>query len=206
MLQRQPQTDIPASLRRFFREEDYALQFLSGSVRFGVLEYYRRLEDSRGDVTEGQSSVLFPGDAFPIHRKDTSMYHYYILCTTHPEANVASAAEKYGQFMVRITHPLILLDRIKTAWQGHALAEDADDAFIAPVEYTKDEMREADRFYSSSPQLVYAQKRRIDETDREYRYLLKTKVDAKRNWEPHLTLALPDCRDICSEITVCTAS
>jgi hypothetical protein len=204
MLQRQPQIEIPGDLLRFFCQEDHALEFMSGSVRLGVLDHYRGLDDSRGDVTEGRSSVFFRADV-PIHSTVTSSYHYYILCTTHPEVNVASMAKKYGQFMVRITRPRVLLERIKTAWEDHPLAQNAG-AFISPVEYTKDEMREADGSFFSPPHLVYSQKRKIDETDREYRYLLKTKVDAKRKWEPHLTLVLPDCRDICSEITVCTTS
>jgi hypothetical protein len=170
-----------------------------------VLEYYRGIEDARKDETEGQSSVYFPGRDAPVHSTITSLHRYYILCTTHPEVNVADMAKKYGPFMVQIDQPLVLLERIKAAWRAHPLAQN-DGAFVAGVEYTKDDLREADRFYLSPPHLVYLQKRRIDAPDREYRYLLKTKVDAERNWEPHRYLTIPDCRDICSEVIVCAPS
>jgi hypothetical protein len=192
--------DIPHLLLRFFKEEDHANQFLSGSIRAGLLEYYRGVEDARKDVTEGQSSVYFPGKDVPVRASSTSLHRYYIVCTTHPEVDVNYVAAKYGHFMVRIHQPLVLLERIKVAWQAHSLAEN-DGAFVAGVEYTKDEMREADPYYSPPPHLVYLQKRRIDEMDREYRYLLQTKVDAKRNWDSHLFLTVPDCRDICSGVS-----
>jgi hypothetical protein len=187
-------------LLRFFEKEDYALQALAGSLRFGVLEYYRTIEDARKDSTEGQSSVYFPGRDVPIHSTVTSLNRYYILCATHPEVDVVALAKKYGRFMVRINEPNVLLERIKAAWQVHPLAQN-DGAFVAWVEYTKDEMRETDPYFLSPPHLVYCQKRREDEVDREFRYLLKTKVDTKRTWNSHLVLRVPDCRDICSGIT-----
>jgi hypothetical protein len=216
--------DVPSSLLRFFHEEEFARQFVAGEIRFGILEYYRRIEDSRRDESEGQSSVYFKVKAPQliierktgrtidvkesdenIHSTVVSLNRYYILCTSHPEANISHLVRKYGRFVVRINSPLVLRERLKRAWQTHDLALD-DCAFIAPVEYTKDELRDPGPLFLSPPELVYSQKSRSYEEDREYRYLLNCKVDTRRAWEDHLTLTLPDCADICSAVTVCTES
>jgi hypothetical protein len=191
---------IPNSLLRFFKKEEHARQFVAGSARFDILEYYREIEDARRDASEGRSSVYFRAP-HPIHSTVTSLNRYYILCTSHPEADVSCLARKYGYFMVRISSPRELLARIQAAWQQHELAEEGG-GFIAPVEYTKDELRDADASYLSPVHLTYSQKHRSYEEDIEYRYMLKCKVDAKRSWEPHLTLALPNCEDICTVSTV----
>ena len=136
-----------------------------------------------------------------IHSTVISLNRYYILCTSHPEANVSRLASKYGRFMVRINNPSELLERIKAAWQTHELALDGC-AFVASVKYTKGELRDADPYLVSPPHLTYSQKHKLDKEDREYRYLLQCKVDTKRSWADHLMLTLPDCSDICCPMTV----
>ncbi|HXO36053.1 MAG TPA: hypothetical protein VN901_27245 [Candidatus Acidoferrales bacterium] len=192
--------ETPNSLLRYFKKEEHACQFVSGSARFGILEYYREIEDVRRDASEGRSSVYFRAP-HPIYSTVISLNRYYILSTAHADADVSYLARKYGYFMVRINSPQELLARIQAAWQNHELAQD-DGAFIAPVEYTKDELRDADASYLSPVYLTYSQKHRSYEEDREYRYLLKCKVDVKRVWESHLILTLPDCEDICTLSTV----
>jgi hypothetical protein len=196
-------TSLPASLLRFFKEEEHARQFLSGAARFGLLEYYRKIEDIRRDTREGESSVYF-NTPQPIHSTVVSLDRYYILCTSHPDVNIPSQAKKYGRFMVRITNSSMLLERIKEEWKNY---EDSSGAFTAPVIYTKDELREPDTLLLSPPELVYSQKLRSYEDDREYRYLLCRRFDVRRKvWEEHLTLTLPDCRDICSDVILCGES
>ena len=130
----------------------------------------------------------------------TSLDRYYVVCTAHPEASVSHLTQ-YGRFMVRINNPLALLERIKVAWEGY---DHANGAFVAPVIYTKDELRDPDPLFLSPPELVYSQKPRSYEKDREYRYLIKRRFDVRRMvCETHLTLTLPNCEDICSDITVC---
>jgi hypothetical protein len=211
--------DVPSSLLRFFPKEEFARQFVAGRIRFGILEYYRDIEDSRGDKSEGQSSVYFnvkapqfsieeqtgrtirvAGSDKIIHSMVSSLNRYYIFSTSHPGTNISRLARKYGRFMVRINNPLVLLERVKKEWQKRDLAL---DGFIAPVDYTKDELRDADPYLISPPHLTYSQKPRLYEEDMEYRYLLKCKVDAQRAWANHLTLELPDCGDIFSAVTVC---
>jgi len=189
---------LPGSLLRFFFEEEHARQFVAGKVRFGILEYYRGIEDKRRDDSEGRSSVYFKAPQ-PVHATYTSLNRFYILSTAHPETSIPCLTKKYGRFVVRIDSPIVLLERIKAAWQVHDLAVDRG-AFVTDVEYTKDELREADPYFRSPPHLVYSQKPKSYEDDREYRYLIKCKIDVKRAWENHLTLTLPDCGDICSTV------
>jgi hypothetical protein len=195
-------TNVPSSLLRFFAEEEYARQFIAGKMRFGILELYRVIEDARRDASEGTSSVYFKtGGPQPIHSTVVSANRYYVFCTSHPDANVPRLAEQYGRFMVRIKSPLVLLELVKASWQRNPLALD-NSAFIAQVEYSKDELRDADRLLLSAPHLTYSQKHRSYEEDKEFRYLLKCKVDYKRAWENYVTLRLPDCDDICSLETI----
>lgn len=213
-------TNVPSRLLRFFCEEEFARRFVAGEIRFSILEYYRRIEGLRRDGSEGQSSVYWKvkapqltiekrtGRTIGISESDSNIHStvsspnaYYVLCTSHPDVNVCSLAKKYGRFVVRINSPLVLLERIKVAWQSDDLALDGC-AFISAVEYTKDELRDVDGLLLSPPHLTYSQKPRSYEEDREYRYVLQCKVDVKRAWEDHLTLRLPDCGDICSAFTL----
>ncbi|MEJ2275295.1 MAG: hypothetical protein P8Y01_12105 [Woeseiaceae bacterium] len=53
--------DYPPILLKFFSKREYADQFLAGSVRFGLLEYYASIEDkARKDAGEGQGHFAAP--------------------------------------------------------------------------------------------------------------------------------------------------
>jgi|GEM_PF-2341771 len=213
---------VPSSLVRLFDKEEFAHEFITGKLRFGVLEFYRKIEDSRRDESEGHASVYFSRKAPQliigkytrraiavsksdqnIHSTFFSLNRYYVLCASHPEADTCRLASRYGRFLVRISSPFVLLERVKAAWQSHDLALEGC-AFVAPVEYTKDELSDADEYLIAPPHLTYSQKHKLHEEDKEYRYVLQCRVDASRTWDERLTLVLPDCTDICSPITVVT--
>ena len=132
---------MPGSLLRFFEKEKYAHDFIAGQLRFGLLEYYRTIEDQREDGGEGRVSfewnqkapevtvdrrtMQIVGHAQSdqnIHFSGCSLNPYYILCTSHPDVNRSALANKYGRFVVCINGPQNLLGRIKTAWQSHEWA------------------------------------------------------------------------------------
>jgi hypothetical protein len=140
---------VPISLVRLFDTEDFAQQFVAGRLRFGILEFYRKIEDSRRDESEGLASVYFSRKAPQliigkytrraiavsesdenIHSTFFSLNRYYVFCASHPEANIRRLASRYGRFLVRINNPSVLLERVKAAWQSHDLALDGG-AFIA---------------------------------------------------------------------------
>lgn len=190
--------DVPRTLLRFFLEEAHAVQFVSGSIRFGRLEYYRSLEDARRDTTEGVSSVHFRMPDRPsIHATVVSANKHYVLATAHPGVDCQRLAESFGRYVVRIENPTQLLNRIQLAWRNHTLA--MGDVSISPVEYTKDELLDPQLGLLGPPgHLTYAQKPRKHEHEREYRFVLTCRIDSTRHWDDRLLLRVPDCRDICS--------
>ena len=207
---------IPNSLIRFLEKEEYAHSFIKGEIRFGLLTYYRNIEDSRQDDKEGKVSFCWNQKASQliidektvkiIGRSESNqniqcgvspINPYYILCTSHPEAYIDLLKKKYGQVILLIKDPIKLLERIKVAWSNHPLAFE-DCAFIAPVVYNKDEVLEADPYLLSPPEYSYSQKPKSYSNDREYRYVLMCRIDTNHNLPDNFTLSVPNCSDICS--------
>lgn len=208
--------EIPSNLIRFFEEEKYAHSFLKGKIRFGLLDSYKKREDSRRDKKEGETSIYWNQKApqVIIDKKTGkiigecesnqniqcsvfSLNPYYLLCTSHPEVDIDLLKKKYGHFIVRINDPLKLLERIKAEWCNHCLAFEGC-AFIVPVVYNKDEVLEPNPFLLSPPEYTYSQKPSSFMEDQEYRYILMRSVNGKRNLQDYLNLKVPDCDDICS--------
>src|SRR5216683_756544 len=52
---------------------------------------------------------------YNIHYSGGSLNRYYILCAAHPAASVRDLVVKFGPFIVQISDPLALLERIKLA-------------------------------------------------------------------------------------------
>lgn len=211
-------TDIPSALLRFFEREEYARRFVAGQLRFGLLGYYRTVEGSRRDVGEGRASLYWAlrapqaiidaqsgqivGQTAPdrrVHYSGVSLNPYYALCTSHFEANIPLLATKFGKFIVRMSDPVALLDRIKAVWHKHDWSLE-NSAFIAPVEYNRDGLLEPDPYFLAPPHYFYSQKSELYREEREYRYLLMCTVDVTRSLPDHLDLLVPDCSDICSLI------
>ncbi|MFH1935420.1 MAG: hypothetical protein ABIN18_28095 [Pseudomonadota bacterium] len=209
-------TKIPNSLIRCLEKEEYAHSFLKGEIRFGLLDYYKKIEDSRQDKKEGEVSFYWNQKAPQliidkktgeiigksesnknIHCIGSSLNPYYILCTSHPEADIDILKKKYGQVILLINDPLKLLERIKIAWSNHPLAFNGC-AFIAPVVYNKEGVLEPDPYLLSPPEYSYSQKHSSDMEDRECRYVLKCRVDTNRKLQDVLFLSVPNCSDICS--------
>ena len=209
---------IPNTLLRFFDKEEYTHRFIGGKIRFGLLDRYRTIEGLRKDEREGQVSFYWNqkapqiiidkktrqvvGQAVSdknIHCSGVSTNPYYILCTSHPEADTRILAEKFGQFIVRINDPIALLERIKAAWQSHRWALHGY-AFIVPVVYNKDGLVEPNPYLIAPWGYTYSQKPKSFEEEKEFRYVLECTVDTERTLENKLTLSLPDCSDICSFI------
>ncbi len=193
-------TDIPNSLLRFFDKEEYALSFIKGQARFGLLDKHRHIEDSRRDSEEGRVSFSWTGRDGPnVQYSGSSLNHFYILCTSHPEACVPTLASTFGLFVVRIREPLVLLERMKLAWQSSPLAL-RGNAFIAPVVYNKGGLLDPDPYFIAPVNYAYAQKPSSYKHEQEFRYVLDCRVDTERKWEDSVTLGLGDCRDVYSLI------
>lgn len=189
---------VPNTLLRFFTQEEYALQFIAGQIRFGLLDYYRRIEGSRRDEKEGLVSGVWGEEESDqnIRYRRWSMNPFYILCTSHPDVEVPMMTKKFGAFVVRISDPPALLERIRLIWRKHPLAF-ADNARIAPVVYNKDELLKRDPYLNVPSDYSYSQKPKSNRCEQEFRYVL-TCSDTKRNLSDDLTLDVDNCRDICA--------
>jgi hypothetical protein len=190
---------VPSVLQRAFRTEQHARQFMAGHIRFGLLQHYRQVEGWSGDKTEGRASALWNLNAtnpelHNVNYSGTSLEPYYVLCASHPEV-CGSHLTRFGSFVVRINSPLQLLKRISFAWNGDYRA--SSDPFITPVLYDKGELVEPPPYYVAPPCLVYAQKKVSYSEDREYRYVLQCKAEAKQK-DAFLTLNVGAGTDICS--------
>lgn len=204
-------TDVPSTLLRFFRAREHAHQFIAGQIRFGLLTYYRKVEDARQDDQEGRVSfywnvkapqivldvktglVVGRGESDKnIHYSGASLNPRFILSTCHPGVGKETLTKKFGRFVVRINDPLLLLQRIKLEWQKHPWALH-DSAFLAPVTYNKDGIVEADPYLIAPPHYSYSQKPQSFEGEREFRYVLTCSVDTERALPDFLVLCIPGC-------------
>jgi hypothetical protein len=209
-----PAMALPHALLRFFSEEDHARCSVEGKLRFGLLRRYRTEEGSRKDETEGRVSFYWNQKAPQvlldtetrqvigggmsnrnIQYTGSSLHPHFILCTSHYEANWQTLTANFGRHVVRISDPVVLLERIKAAWQDNPWAS-ASPAFIAPVVYNKGGLLEPNPSLIAPPQYVYSQKSVRFEEEREFRYVLPCSVRSRSAVTDYLTLKLPDCSDI----------
>lgn len=210
---------MPDRLLRFIEKEEYADQFISGQIRFGLLDYYKKIEGARQDEKEGQVSFFWDlkaptviidsntrqiiGHAESnqnISYRGSSINPYYIVSTSHPDVNKQLLAKKFGYFIVRINDPQALLERIKVAWQQHDWALN-DHVVIVPTEYNKDEVLEPNEYLIPPHEYSYCQKPPSFSDEQEFRYVLVCRIDTKRTLNNHLTLNVGDCRDICTIVS-----
>jgi hypothetical protein len=189
---------LPSVLQRAFQNEEHARQFIAGEIPFGLLQHYREIEGYRQDETEGEAAIRWNleaqnPDLHNVTYRGSSLNLYYVLCTSHPDVRRCHLIN-FGSFIVKIHHPLRLLEQICTAWGGDERS--SSPAFVTPVLYNKSELVEPPPYYVAPPCLVYAQKPASYSQDQEYRYLLSCKVGTKE--DPFLTLKVGPCADICS--------
>jgi hypothetical protein len=207
--------NFPPFLLRFIDNEDYARQFLKGEVRFGLLSYYKKIEGVRRDKKEGQAS-FFWNKAAPqitidlrsnqiidrgesdqnIRYRGFSINQRYILCTSHPEADANKLKKEIGTFIIRIKQPLVLLNKIKEAWKNHPFSLNGSTE-LKPVVYNRDGLLEPDPYLIAPADYSYTQKSKLDEYQKEYRYVLTCTVNTDRVYEDHITIKLEGCDEIC---------
>lgn len=192
----------PASLLRIFNQKEYALRFIRGEVRLGLLTAYQQIEGLRRDETEGEVFFQWSTQPNPVFYDGCSMNPRFILCTSHPDADRHYLASKFGQFFVRINDPASLLRRIAARWRDHPLA--SGSSVIASVIYNKGEVLEPTPCLIPPPEYSYCQKPKRYEREQEFRYVLTCVADTiklkqfEAELTSHLTLQLQDCSDICS--------
>ena len=167
-------------------------------VRFGRLDYYKTIEDSRKDEAEGTATFDWSA-SHPVHYEGVSLNSHFILCAAHPEADRSVLIERFGSCIVRINDPMALLERINIAWSADPRASGV--CVIHPVVYNKGESLEPTPSLIPPENYSYCQKpRKPFEVEKEFRYVLTCKVDTERASEDQqVWLTLPDCSDICEK-------
>jgi hypothetical protein len=188
---------VPPVLVRTFEREEYARQFLAGDVRFGLLQYYREIEDGRRDEGEGRASIRWNLEAedpalHNVTYTGTSLNPYYVLCASDPKRK--GTAANFGAFSVQIDRPLKLLERICKAWKSDARA--SGEACVVPILYNKNDLVAPPPYLIAPPCLVYAQKATKHSHEAEYRYVISCRVGLPE--ESFITLRLGPIDDICS--------
>ena len=173
--------DYPPTLLRFFPKKEYAEQFLAGSVRFGLLDYYATIEEkARKDGGEGKGQFAAPaksvttvhinGDGEIVGATEAPgdmnyQVHFgnptYIVCCTDPEGvDIDALKKKFGPYVVRINNPLRLGQELTDKFAGlentHPLAGSVVEC--ARVSYDKGERRDAEPTQDQLLKAAYSQK------------------------------------------------
>ena len=169
---------------RYFNDVSYAEDFMSGSVRFGSLDQYQRIEDStRRDENEGQGlvrewrddrqaicvtqgvaprTISSPGH---VERHSEMGNPVFILCFTRPPLE----RSKFGAFPVEVVDTDKLISEVHASldkacpWQRNAAL------VVWDVHYDKGEIATDSR---DPVRLAVAQKRRRFLEERETRLVL----------------------------------
>ena len=156
---------------RCFPRKEYADQFIRGEIRFGVIDYYKNIEDDiRRDKTEGESHFIVgvrSGHSF------FASNSIYILCF---HRTLQSAKESgFGPFIVEINNVRQLAEDITEQ------LEKSPSKFFAGIEgvivvYTKGEVIERKPSSIEIGRLAYAQKPRDPfSVENEFRFVIISK-------------------------------
>jgi hypothetical protein len=125
---------LASPLLRAFSQERFAVDFVQGKLRFGLLERYRQIEDgSRQDRSEGYGHFL---DA------QNQAWHVefggpiYVLCFSRPEVEFKFLRDRMGLFVVRLGDPVALARDVETYMASHGIRT-FNGVHGRPVEYNK---------------------------------------------------------------------
>jgi len=210
--------DYPPELLRFFRKKEYAEQFLAGVVRFGLLDYYKEIEDeARKDSAEGTGSFTAPAErvttvivndkaeAVDVREAPGDIHHhsvfdnpiYIMSCTEQTSEDIEYLKKKFGEYVVRITNPFQLgqdlTDKLSEFDATHPLAGGVVEC--AKVDYDKGERREREPSREEMLKSAYAQKPAYFSDECEYRLVIfrrppVTKRESERTIEIELDAPL----------------
>ena len=108
----------PTKLIRRFANKDHAMEFKSGKIRFGRLEYFHKIEGVRKDNEEGNAKLNWKRKSnSPIHYSATSLIPYYILCMSSENLNGNKLDKKFGEYKITITDPYAFRNLIEQNWR-----------------------------------------------------------------------------------------
>ena len=174
--------EYPDTLFCSFDCLDYAQQFLTGSMRFGTVIGYRRIEDEgRRDTTEGVGHYTTNG-------KNTKIQFcsnvFYTLCC-HRDLNSAIDTN-HGKYIVEIDNPLYLAEELTKSLRELKLKHFGGIEGVV-IEYNKGKEKNKKSDSHQKSRLTYCQKPSKYSSENEFRFVFCMKEYASKN----LFLQLP---------------
>lgn len=125
------------------------------------------------DPTESNQNIRYRG---------LSLNPFYIISTSSPDVDKDVMTNRFGNFAVIISDPLVLLERIRAVWRNHEWALN-DGIAIVSADYDKGELVADNEYLFAPPQYSYSQKPPSFSVESEYRYVLKCSIDMNRRLE-----------------------
>ncbi len=142
--------NYPKSLYRFFKTKEHRDQFIQGSIRFGNLEVYKKIEDHRKDPDEGSPKGKYKTDKLmyinlgtgtkgfksgDMHISGSSLNSFFIVSMLDKDADLKHLSEKFGKYAVKIKDVEKLIDLLnqncKVPWKVGKI-------ILEQVKYNKD--------------------------------------------------------------------
>ncbi len=177
---------------RSFTKMEYAMQFLSGQIRFGHIYKYKKIENNKlRDETEGEGHVQINGR---ISRSMFASNSIYIYCFHRSLESTKHA--NFGPIIVEIEKPKSIADLIT-----QNLAERKDKIFGGVegviIDYDKGEERPNELSTLEKSRLTYSQKLKVPfYIENEFRFVFLCKENYGDTFEINLGKSLKNCRII----------
>jgi len=164
---------------------------MCGRLRMRSLSYFKALEDTRGDQTEGESHLLVPGDVTSVvfnaetasvlgTRSEPGKINFrgslvqptYVFCTTLPTADTAYLKARFGAVIVRILDPASFGAALHKSLDRMRLPANRQLRFLdgCRVRYDKGELATDPRLDPNRIRVHFAQKPRAFSLEQEYRF------------------------------------
>lgn len=176
--------EFPDTLFRSFRRLEHAQQFINGSVRFGTVLGYKKIEDEgRRDTTEGTGHITSKSVDTKIQ---FSSNVFYALCC-HQDLSSALRTN-HGKFIVEITHPLFLAEELTRALRNLKSKHFGGIEGVV-IEYDKGQERSEKLDSYQKSRLTYCQKPKEYLSENEFRFVFCRKEFTGNN----LFIHLPSC-------------
>ena len=188
---------FPKLLYKAYEKEKYAKSFVEqGSFLLNIQEYYRNIEDlSRKDKDEGKGRIKYLGnrpvltvdkktgellsermESGPIDLYSSNLNPYYILCCSGPEVNLQHLKHSFGQYIVRILRPDLLVKDIACYLKKEQTMPNTLSIECLKVRYDKDLLAKGEPNNQEKLLLSCSQKDASYQNDQEYRIVVRLDV------------------------------
>lgn len=200
---------------RFFSRKEYRDQFIQGLIRFGRLEVYKKIEDQRKDVDEGEPRGRYNTDRLmflnisnetgkiagggykkgEVNISGNSFNSFFIVSLSEENADLEILSKKFGKYAVKINNIQKLLDLLnqncKVSWKVGKI-------LLAQVRYNKDGYIVMGQDDHLPFEYYFAQKHETFAEEREWRIVLTGSAieEIEDKNKEYLTLEIGSIGDI----------